>query len=80
VGTTVGLWVLIDLVKYPLGIAPFVFTSYLERPWQVFSDRCEAVDAWWFPMLYQCLACSGVTFFACTALAILVIRRRNFSA
>ncbi len=79
-GVTVGLWVLVDLVKYPLGMAPFVFTTYLEMPWQVFSNRCEAVDAYWQPMLYYCLACSGGTFLVCSLVAIVVFHRRNFPA
>lgn len=79
-GAAVGLWVLLDMVKYPLGVAPLVFTTYLDMPWQVFSSRCDAVDAYWLPMLYQCLGCSGVTFLVCLVAAIFVFHRRNFSA
>ncbi|MFO7976743.1 MAG: ABC transporter permease subunit [Candidatus Hydrogenedentota bacterium] len=45
----VGLWLLLDIVKNPLGIQPFVFTTYLET-WQVFAQRADGFpELGWLP-------------------------------
>ncbi len=76
----VGAWVTADIVKHPLGIDRFVFSSYLESPWQVFINRCDGMDVGWFPMAWQCLGISAIYGVAFTAVAILVLHLRNFSA
>lgn len=76
---TVALWLLIDLVKYPLHIEQFVFTSYLEAPWAVFQNRCDAIDTAWFPMTGYCLATSGIVFVVSVTIAVAVLEKRNFS-
>jgi ABC-type Na+ efflux pump permease subunit len=75
----VALWLVVDLVKYPLSIDQFVFTSYLEAPWSVFQNRCDAIDSSWFPMTWYCLGTSGVVFVVSTLIAAVVLERRNFS-
>jgi len=77
--SAVGLWIVLDLVKYPLGIEKFLFTTYLEQPWVVFSARSDAMDAAWFPMLWQSLVVSLVFTVAALSAAGLVLNRRNFS-
>lgn len=49
IGWAIGLWLLLDMVKYPLGIQAFVFTTYLET-WQVFAQRADGFpDLGWLP-------------------------------
>lgn len=79
VSITIGLWILIDALKYPLRFSRFVFFSYLEKPWQGFIQQCSGTDALWLPMAWECLAVSAATIFLCTAAAILINQRRNVS-
>lgn len=78
--TAAGLWIAVDLVKYPLGIEPFLFSTYLEKPWTVFASRCNAIDTPWFPMVWYCAGSSLAVFVVCAAAAMLVLHRRNLSA
>lgn len=77
VSLSLGTWIVVDLVKYPLNLAPFVFTTYLESPWQVFSQRCDALDYPWFPMAWQCALASGAVTAGSVWLAVVIFRRRN---
>lgn len=80
VGTTVGIWVALDAVKYALHVDRFLFSSYMETPWQVFADNCDALDASWFPDVYWLLGTSAVSMALCTSVAVLALGRRNLSA
>jgi len=80
VTATVGLWLAVDMVKHPLGIDRYVFTTYLEAPWQVFVNRCDGLDAAWWPMAGWCAGVSLCTAVPALALAVLVLHRRNFTA
>jgi hypothetical protein len=77
ISLTLGTWIVVDLIKYPLGISPLVFTTYLEAPWQVFSGRCDALDYSWWPMAWQCALCSVVVMILATGLALTIFNRRN---
>ena len=77
---TVALWLGIDMIKHPLGIDAYVFTTYLEAPWQVFVNRCDGLDAAWWPMAGWCAGVSAATALPALALAVLVLHRRNFSS
>ncbi len=80
ISLSLGTWIVLDLVKYPLNAAPFVFTTYLEAPWQVFSQRCDALDYAWFPMAWQCALASLAVIGASLALALTIFRRRNLGS
>lgn len=80
ISLSLGLWILTDLTKYPLGLAPYLFTTYLEAPWQVFAGRCDALDPAWMPMAPWCVATSLVAMITTSALAIAVLTRRNLGA
>ncbi|MBL7645836.1 MAG: ABC transporter permease subunit [Candidatus Hydrogenedentes bacterium] len=80
ISLALGSWILVDLAKYPLGIAPYVFTTYLEAPWRIFSGQCDALAQPWMPMAAWCAASSGLLIVLPTALAILVFKRRNLGA
>lgn len=70
-------WFFIDLLKEPLGIAPLVFTTYVETPWQVFTDRVDLMDPSWTPGAYQTLAASAAAFFIFGGIAHFVFDQRN---
>lgn len=80
VGAAIGIWVVLDTIKYPLHIAPFLFSSYMEMPWQVFTMNCEGLDAAWAPSVYYCLATSLSSVAVFMAVAIYSLRRRNIQA
>ncbi len=80
IGTALGLWLFVDAVKYPLHIAPLLFSSYLEAPWQVFTSRCAGVETSWTPTLYYCLGTSLVSAAVFLAAAIVIFDRRNLHA
>ncbi len=80
ISSAVGLWLALDMIKYPLGIDWAVFWSYLDRPWEVFTGRCDAIEFSWFPMVWYCLGVSAITMAVCAALAMVVFHRRNLSA
>jgi len=80
ISLSLGAWILVDLAKYPLGIAPFVFTTYLEAPWRIFSGQCDALAQPWMPMAAWCVATSGLLIVAPAAVAIVVFKRRNLGA
>jgi len=77
IGATLGIWIAMDTLKYPLRIAPFLFSSYMEMPWQVFGDRTNGLEAYWVPGLYWSLgtACAWTVIFV--AVAIVVLQRRS---
>jgi hypothetical protein len=77
VASALGVWILVDLVKHPLGIAPFVFSTYLEAPWQVFANRCDGFSEPWLPMAIWCLATSGVSAAVFFGMAVLAFTKRN---
>jgi len=77
ISLSLGTWIVLDLIKYPLNIAPFIFTTYLESPWQVFSQRCDARSFSWFPMLWQCALASGAVIGVSLFIALVIFRRRN---
>lgn len=80
ISLSLGSWILVDLAKYPLGIAPVVFTTYLEAPWRIFSGQCDALSQPWMPMAAWCAASSGLLIVGPAALAIVVFKRRNLGA
>ncbi len=80
IGSAVGSWLVLDFVKYPLNIAPFLFSSYLEQTWTVFADRCNAFDSPFFPDAYYGIAASLGATVLCLGLALFVLSRRNLGS
>ena len=79
IATAIGLWVILDTVKYSLGVAPYLFLTYLETPWEVFSAHSEVMDATWFPVAKYCLITSSASLvlFVFVAGRILTLRDLN---
>jgi ABC-type transport system involved in multi-copper enzyme maturation permease subunit len=80
VGTAVGVWVALDVVKYPLGIAPFLFSSWVEAPWDVFAGRADGLDPAWLPDAAIVVAVSLVWTVVFSAAAAFFVWRRNLQA
>lgn len=80
ISLSLGTWIALDFVKYPLGIAPFIFTTYLEAPWRVFTSHCDALEYSWFPMAWQCALSSAAVIVATSALAMFLFNRRNLGS
>jgi ABC-type transport system involved in multi-copper enzyme maturation permease subunit len=80
VGSALGVWILVDLVKYPLGVSAFLFTTYMETPWQVFAGRCGGLDEPWLPPAMYCVSASAVAAAAFVAVAVVALNRRNLTA
>ena len=80
VGAAVGIWIVCDTLKYPLHIAPFLFSTYMESPWQVFTAHCEGLEASWAPAIYHCLATSLGAVVLFVAIAVVAFHRRNIQA
>ncbi len=78
VGAAVGLWILTDLIKYPLGIERYVFSTYVERPWRVFIGRCDGLNPSWFPDINYCMFTALVFFVFFTGAAVLALSRKDF--
>lgn len=76
----VGVWIFLDLVKYPLHMSPYVFTSYVETPWRVFINRTEVFDVSWFPEAGYCLAVSVASAMVFATVAGVVLARKDIRA
>ena len=72
----IGVWVMLDVVKYPLRIAPFLFSSWVEAPWNVFAGRADCLDPQWLPdAAFVVLVSLAWTVLFSTAAAFCVWRR-----
>ncbi|HOE66828.1 MAG TPA: ABC transporter permease [Candidatus Hydrogenedentes bacterium] len=79
-GTAAGIWILVEMIKYRLKIAPFLFSSYLQAPWQPFTDMANGFTPQWMPMAWSCSVVSVGAFVLFFALAVLALYRRNLQA
>lgn len=80
VGGVVGIWFLTDILKYPLGIDRFLFSTYLEMPWRVFMGRCNGLDQAWFPDTWYCVLTSSVFFVLFVSASLAGLARKDFRA
>lgn len=79
IGAAVGGWLLVDYIKHALRFDEFIFSTYLDQSWIVYSDRCKGLATPFVPDAYYGLAVCAVWFILFTGIAFVVIRRRNFS-
>ncbi len=76
----IGTWILVDAVKYPLGIAPYVFSSYLDSSWQPFSERCMGIESEFSRTALYGIGVSIVSMTLFLAGAVMVLSRKDLSA
>lgn len=74
---TLALWVFVDMVKYPLGIEQYIFTTWLEGAWRVFVDHVDGVGSSWIPTLWYCLGSSLIIYSVAMLLTVLIFHRRD---
>ena len=79
IGGAIGIWGLLDAIKYPLHIEQFVFTTYLERPWMLFSDMANGIAVDWTPVVIHAVVVSLVTWAVFSALAAMLVSRKDLS-
>ncbi len=75
--TAIGIWLVLDAVKYPLGIAPVLFASYVDTPWECFRNQCDGLTAEWGESVYWCLGTSLIAAAIFSTAAIVALQRRN---
>ncbi len=80
IGAAIGLWIVLDTLKHPLRISPYLFSTYLEVPWKVFSNYGEMLDASWLPAVKYGLATSVASFVLFAFIAGCTLSRRNLHA
>ncbi|MCC6795462.1 MAG: ABC transporter permease [Candidatus Hydrogenedentes bacterium] len=76
--TSIGIWLLLDAVKYPLGISPMLFATYVDTPWEIFRAQADGLTLEWGDKVYWCLGTSLVAATIFSIAAIVTIHRRNF--
>ena len=75
---SVGGWLGLEGLKYPLGISRYVYSTYAEVPWTVFSDRCSAfLESQFLPDAYWGSAISVVYILVFTCFSLFILSRRN---
>jgi len=74
----VGGWLVADYAKHALQVERFVFSTYLDQSWMVFSDRCKGIPTPFFPEAGIGLAVCAAWFLVFVGIAFVAIRRRNF--
>lgn len=79
VGLALSVWVCLDLIKHPLGIERYFFSTYLEHSWDVFLDQCNALPSDWLAVAPWAAGVSAVWIVFLSAAALLVLSRRDFT-
>lgn len=80
VGASIGALVVLDVVKHPLRIAPFLFSSWVEAPWNVFAGRADGLNPDWLPEALLLVAVSLAWTAVFAFIAALAMSRRNLQA
>ncbi len=78
VAATVGGWLIVEYAKHALRLDRFIFSTYLDQSWIVFSDRCKGLDTPFFPGAAIGLAVCAVWFALFVTIAFVAMHRRNF--
>ncbi len=80
VGGSICIWLVLDMAKHFIGIESFLFTTYVETPWDVYNDQVNGISSPWWPSIQNCVITSACAFIIFTAVAIFVLNRRNLHA
>ena len=80
IATAIGGWIVIEIIKYPLNIAPYIYSTYAETPWTVFNDRCNAWETSFLPDAYWGMGLSFVYILLFSSMALFILGRRNLVA
>lgn len=77
IGSAVGVWLVVDVLKYPLGAAPYLFSTHMGAPWALFASRADGLPVHGYPDVIWCVGTSAVWTAVFAAVAALVLQRRN---
>lgn len=80
IGAAIGCWLFIETLKYPLNISRYVYSTYAELPWAIFSDRCNAFDSSFLPQGYWGIGVSLVYILIFSGVGLFILGRRNIVA
>lgn len=75
----VGLWLVVDVAKHALNVAPLVFSYYMESAWEPFANRCRALDDFTSAPIHMGVITSVASIIVFTLVAMIVLSRRNLS-
>ena len=76
----VGIGLLVESLKYHLGVEKFIFSTYLDTPWMVFQKQCDGLPAQWFPLTAQALVVALAWLMVFASVAAFTLSRRNLQA
>lgn len=76
-GLAIAIWIVADLVKYPLGVAPFLFSTYLDEFWGRYSALTDGLDVDWTESLVPAFSTSTAAFLVFSVVGALVMRRKS---
>lgn len=76
---TLLTWLIVELVKYPLGIEGWVFTTSLEAAWQACADLCRGVEVPMGRVLARAVLTSLPVIVLCPAAAVVIFRWRDLT-
>lgn len=78
-GSAVTIFVLLDMLKARLGIAPVVFTTYVGSPMGVVADIADGFDFAWSSCLRRVVPVCAGWIAICAIFSVLAIRRKDFT-
>lgn len=73
------VWIALDLLKQPLGIEAYFFSTYLEHSWDVFLDRCNALPTDWSATAPWAAAVSAAWIAGLSGASLLVLSNRDLT-
>jgi len=76
---TLLMWLTLELVKYPMGIDRWVFTTSLETAWQGFGDLCRGMDAPLGRTVVRAVVTALPVIVICPAVAVAVFHQRDLT-
>ncbi len=79
IGVVIGTLYLVKAVKHIIGIAPYIFTSYLGSPWAIFHAVAEGVDYQWSPEVWKIVGISLIYCVVAFAAGLAVFSRRDLN-
>lgn len=80
IAVAIGAWIFIETIKYPLNIAPYIYSTYAESPWTVYTDRCNAFNPSFLPDAYWGIGVSLAFILLFSSLSLFIFGRRNLTA
>lgn len=78
IGISVGGVLFLDLARERLGLSPYLFQSYIEKPFELVQSITEGFAVVWKPEIYRILGISLIWALCCAAIGLLVFKRKDY--